>query len=235
MRARETDEAKAGATPIHQGVVTACAFLGGPEALATASLEGAIVIWDLAAGRPVRRIPAHRGPILALAWDGARRRLISGGHDRRILACDPLTGAIEAAGEHAAGVHALKVSPGGEVLASGGADKVIRLWRRADGASLGVLAGHAGAVLDLDFLDEDRLASVGRDYQVVVWRVGERAEALRTSGHRRWIMRVRASADGRRIYSAGEDGQVCAWDAGSGRRLWRRRLQSPVWGLERSP
>ena len=71
--------AASGPRPIHQGAVIACAFLGGPEAVATGSMEGAIVIWDVATGAPLKRIAAHAGPIPALAWDPVRRRLISGG------------------------------------------------------------------------------------------------------------------------------------------------------------
>lgn len=231
---RDVGQARRMAPPIHQGVVLSCAFLGEPSALATASVEGAIVIWDVDAGRPVRCVSAHRGPVPTMTWDARRRRLISGGQDRRVLACDPEGRVLELVKDLPAGVHALAISPDGEVLASGGSDGAIRLWRAADGAALAVIAAHDGAVLDLDFVDDTRLASVGRDYQVIVWDVRTRTEALRTAGHRRWSMRVRASADGRELYSAGEDGQVCGWSAETGARLWRRQLPSPVWGLERS-
>jgi len=209
-------------------------FLGGANRLATASAEGAIVIWDTGAGQPVKRLAAHKGPILALDWDARHRRVISAGHDRRIAASDPDTGETATLAEHAAGLYAVALSPNGELLASGGYDQVIRLWRLADGAPLGELPGHNGAVLDLAFLDDDRLVSCGRDYQVVVWDVARCAERLRTAGHRRWAMRVRASADGRTIYSAGEDGLVCGWSAETGALLWRWQFQSPVWGLERT-
>ncbi|HVN00534.1 MAG TPA: WD40 repeat domain-containing protein [Caulobacteraceae bacterium] len=220
--------------PIHEGAITACAFLGGSGELATASIEGAVVVWDVAAGRPTRRFRLHRGPIMALAWDAPRGRLISAGRDRRIVSCDPESGDAVGLGEHPAGLYALAIAPGGGVLASGGYGGEIRLWRLPDGQPLGALSGHDGAVLDLDFLDDARVVSVGRDYQVVVWHVARSAECVRTAGHRRWAMRVRASADGREIYSAGEDGQVCGWAADSGARLWRKQFQSPVWGLERS-
>jgi WD40 repeat protein len=221
-------------SPIHQGVITALAFLGGADALATASNEGAVVVWSVPAGRPVHRHALHRGPIMALAWDAVSRRLISAGHDRRLVSSDPESGDAAVMGEQDAGFYALAISPNGRQLAGGGYDGVIRLWRLPGGEPLGDLPGHDGAVLDLDFLDDQRLASVGRDYQVVVWDVERRAEQLRTAGHRRWSMRVRASADRRVIYSAGEDERVCAWDATTGVLLWRSQFQSPVWGLERS-
>jgi WD40 repeat protein len=222
--------------PIHQGPILACAFLGGPERLASASVEGAIAIWDTAAGQPLRRFKAHDGPITTLAWDGARRRLVSGGHDRRIVISDVEAGVATARfALHDAGLFALAISPDGEVLASGGYDRVIRLWRLSDGTPLGVLRGHERAVTDLDFLVDGRLASSGRDYQVIVWAPDRCAELYRTAGHARWAMRVRASADGNRLFSVGEDGQVCCWDARTGERVWRHQRMSPIWGLERTP
>ena len=220
--------------PIHQGVLSACAFVGGESRLATASADGAIVIWDTNAGQPVERLAAHKGPILALGWDARRRRVISGGHDRRLAAWELDTGEVATLAEHPAGLYALAISPNGEQLASGGYDPVIRLWRLADGSPLGELPGHDGAVLDLAFLDDERLVSCGRDYQVVVWDVTRRIERLRTAGHRRWAMRVGTSADGGLIFSGGEDGQVCGWSADTGARLWRTQFASPVWGLERT-
>ncbi len=221
--------------PIHQGAITSCAFLGGPEALATGSVEGAVVIWEVEAGAPSQRIEAHAGPVTALAWDARHRRVVSGGHDRRIVFSDPDTGAAAMRLEGCeGGLFALAISPDGEVLASGGYDQVIRLWRLADGASLGVLAGHLRAVTDLDFLDDGRLASCGRDNQVIIWNLARRAELCRTAGHARWAMRVRAAGDGEQVYSAGEDGQVFAWNARTGTQVWRHRLPSPVWGLEQT-
>jgi WD40 repeat protein len=221
--------------PIHQGPILACAFLGGPRRLATGSAEGAIVIWDTAARVPVTRWPAHVGPVTAVAWDGARSRLISGGYDRRIVANDPDGGAATPFARHDAGLFALAVSPDGEVLAAAGYDRVIRLWRLADGAPIATLEGHQRAVTSLDFLDDGRLASCGRDYQVIVWDLAARAVLVRTEGHARWAMGVRASADGRLLFSVGEDGAVCCWAADSGARTWRRRFAEPVWGLERTP
>jgi WD40 repeat protein len=216
----------------HQGPVIASAFLGGPERLATGSIEGAVVIWDVEAGQLLRRIPAHTGPIFALAWDSVRQRLLSAGHDRRILALDPSGDARPALiGTHEGGVFGLAITGDGETLASAGYDRTIRLWRLAAGAPVGALRGHAGAVTDVDFIDADRLASCGRDNQLIVWDLVSRTERFRIQGHRRWPMRVRGAADGSRFFSAGEDGVVGCWSAVDGAKIWSLQLPAPVWGL----
>jgi WD40 repeat protein len=220
----------------HQGPVIACAFLGGPERLATGSIDGVVAIWDVEAGEVARRITAHTGPIFALGWDTARQRLISGGHDRRIVAVD-LSEDLEPTliGAHLGGVFSVAVSADGSTLASAGYDRVIRLWRLADGEPTGVLSGHDGAVLDLAFIDAERLASCGRDSQIIVWDLARQTELFRIQGHERWPMRVRASADGSRLFSVGEDGVVACWSARDGAEHWRLPLPSPVWGLGLTP
>jgi WD40 repeat protein len=228
----DKESSKTAGGPAHQGPVIACVFLGRPERLATGSIEGAVVVWDVEAAAVERRIAAHTGPVFALVWDEAGTRLISAGHDRRILAIDPLGEAEpEALGMHEGGVFALAIAPDGEMLASAGYDRAIRLWRLADAAPLGVLVGHNAAVLDLDFLPDGALASCGRDNQVIVWDLDRRAERLRVSAHTRWPMRVRAARDGATLCSAGEDGLLAAWDTRTGDCRWRRSLPAPIWGL----
>lgn len=65
-----------------------------------------------------------------------------------------------------------KVSPGGNILATAGADSVIALYTYPGLAPLRKLTGHKGAVTTLAFSsDGTRLASGGRDHAVVLWDV----------------------------------------------------------------
>jgi WD40 repeat protein len=227
---------ESGNAAAHQGPIIACAFLGGPNRLATGSIEGAVAVWDTKGGTVLGRIPAHTGPIFDLVWDRRRQLLISAGHDHRILALDPLGDAEpNVIGAHDGGVFGLAVSQDGETLASAGYDGLIRLWRLADGAPIGILAGHAGAVTDVDFIDADRVASCGRDNLLIVWDLAHQSERLRIQGHDRWPMRVRAAPDRSCFFSAGEDGVVGCWSATNGEKIWRRRLPAPVWGLGLTP
>src|SRR5690349_12503893 len=116
-------EERAPATPaggtLQRGAIVALTFLDGDGQVATGSRDGAIVLWDLEAGNATRRIDAHAGPLNAIVWDARRGRLISGGHDRRILVIDPRGGAGAEFARCEGGVFALAISPDAEVLASG--------------------------------------------------------------------------------------------------------------------
>jgi WD40 repeat protein len=72
-------------------------------------------------------------------------------------------------------VAALAWSPDGETLASGGPDRVVRLWSIAAGAEVAALEGHSGPIQALAFSPAgDVLASGGRSArgagEVLLWR-----------------------------------------------------------------
>jgi WD40 repeat protein len=220
------------AAPLHQGPTMACAFVG-PDRLATGSVEGRILIWDWRAGRVELVIEAHAGPVGALT--AGRDSLISAGHDGRILV-HGLDGErrVELC-EGAGGVMALALSPDGALLASGGYDRVVRLWRLDDGTCIARLVGHEGAVTSLDFLHDGRLASGARDDTVRVWDVRAGRQLAVGRGCARWVTRVRAI--GETILTVSEDGTFRAWDAASGEERWRCEPAGPrpIWGLACSP
>jgi WD40 repeat protein len=73
---------------------------------------------------------------------------------------------------HKEAVHCIALSPDGKLLASGSADKSIRLWEVATGKQLHLLDGHTNDVNDLAFsADGKKLVSCGTDKSVRLWAV----------------------------------------------------------------
>jgi WD40 repeat protein len=81
---------------------------------------------------------------------------------------------------HSDTVLCLRFSPDGRQLASGGADKLCRIWQVDNGQALRALEGHTHHVLGLAWQDNgQRLATAGADQTVKIWKV-ESAEQVRT-------------------------------------------------------
>ena len=72
---------------------------------------------------------------------------------------------------HTSQVNALAWSPDGNYLASGSVDANIFLWDfNKPTAKLQIPFAHTGGVLDLDWIDEERLVSVGNDNCFNMWK-----------------------------------------------------------------
>ena len=78
---------------------------------------------------------------------------------------------------HGSYVYAVAFSPDGKRLATGIADKVIRLWDVASGTQVGDLHGHTSYIHALAFSpDGTRLVSASGDYTVRIWDTRSRFE-----------------------------------------------------------
>jgi predicted 2-oxoglutarate/Fe(II)-dependent dioxygenase YbiX len=98
---------------------------------------------------------------------------------------------------------------GDELLASGGRDAVIRLWRH-DGQAVGQLHGHQQSVLGLAALPQGQLASVSRDRSLRLWDVPSRRCTRVIDAHVASVLTVTALPDGG-IATGGADAAVKLW------------------------
>lgn len=134
------------------------------------------------------------------------------------------------------GVEALAVSPDGQLVASGGKDGSIRLWRGS--SSVATLQAHANAVLALDFSpDGQTLASADADHRIVLWQVAEHRARVVLDDHEGPVHALVFSPDGRRLASAGADRRIVLRDGLSGAPLGAPLLAhaDTVTGLAFSP
>jgi WD40 repeat protein len=133
----------------HRKTVTAAAFLPDGKQVITASLDGTVKVWDVAACRkhlaamqaangksklpvptPKQTIQAHATGVTAIEVRADGTELLTGGVDGVVKLWDLKTGkaTVAIAGAHPGGVKAVHYRPEAEQIVSAGADKTVKLW-----------------------------------------------------------------------------------------------------------
>jgi WD40 repeat protein len=72
-------------------------------------------------------------------------------------------------------LYCVAVSADGSLLAAGGADKTIRIWDRNSGELRLTIEGHNDYIYGLNFVEPNRLASLGHTGKVYLWSVADGA------------------------------------------------------------
>jgi WD40 repeat protein/tRNA A-37 threonylcarbamoyl transferase component Bud32 len=120
---------------------------------------------------------------------------------------------------HSQAVRAVAHSPDGQWIASGGEDKVIRIWDARTGQIARSLRGNGGPVNALAFSPDSRLLASGSDDGLVkLWDVQGTSRTPRTTyrGHTNHVSTVAYSHDGKRLASGSPDLTIRIWDAAPG-------------------
>ncbi|MBL1173668.1 protein kinase domain-containing protein [Pantanalinema sp. GBBB05] len=121
---------------------------------------------------------------------------------------------------HTSYVNVLALSPDGETLISGSADKTIKLWDLATGQELQTLTGHTSFVNALAVSpDGSTLVSGSADRTIRVWDLATGKQLRVLMGHTSFINALAITADGETLVSASADRTIKLWNLATGQLI----------------
>jgi WD40 repeat protein len=191
----------------------AVAFSSDGKLALFASADKSIRLWDVDAGRELKRFIGHSASVWSVAFSPDNTRALSGSADGTVRVWD-----VDNARElkrfdgHEGLVTAVAFSPDGKKALSGAYDHQVILWDLEKGQELIRFPGQLKYVSSVLFAPDGKLAAIAAQKTVVLWDLESAKELGRLEGHADSITALTFSADGRRLLSASDDGTARLWD-----------------------
>ncbi|THH27349.1 hypothetical protein EUX98_g6837 [Antrodiella citrinella] len=114
---------------------------------------------------------------------------------------------------HKRGVWSARFGRTERVLATGSADKTVKLWNLDDFTCVKTFEGHTNSVLRVDFLNAGlQVVSSGSDGLVKLWNVREEVCVATMDNHEDKVWALAVSSDERSIVSGAADSVVTFWE-----------------------
>ena len=115
---------------------------------------------------------------------------------------------------HDSVVLAVRFSPNGQLLASGGEDQTIHLWNPHNQTLLQTLTGHEDRVTSLSFSPNASILASGSDDQTVrLWNMDDGALLTTLKSHKDGVTSLAFSPDGEVLASGSHDNTIKLWQS----------------------
>ncbi len=202
------------------GQANAVAFSPDGRFTLLASADKSVRLWDVEAGRDLRRFIGHTASVWCVAFSPDGKRALSGGADASVRLWDVETGReLQRLTGHSALVTAVAFAPDGRRALSAGYDQTAIYWDLDTGQALRTFDGLGRYLNAVAFAPDSRRALVAAGRSIALLDLQSGKELARLEGHADAVVCAVYSPDGKRIASAGDDGSVRLWDVPSRRLL----------------
>jgi WD40 repeat protein len=239
----------------HTNRVWSVAFHPQENLVVSGGDDHAIKVWELHRGKCIKTLQGNSNAIYAIAYSAQssdqsnQQNLLASGHEDQTIKLwnvninapqlvEPELQPFQVLRGHSDRILSITFSPNGQIIASGSADRTIKLWHPQTGKLIKTLQGHRSWIWEIAISPDSKfLASGSYDHTVKVWDL-ESGECLQTlQGHPSSVLSVRFSHDGKTLFSSGYDHIVKHWVLKTGQCLhtWEADSSNRVWAMEISP
>jgi len=198
----------------HTAAVSSIKLNAKGDKLVSGGFDNSIKIWDFKTGAILHDIWGFNSGITSVDFSPDGTKIASGTNDNRIIIWDANTGKeITTFSGHGEKVNSVAFSPDGTKLASGSDDRLVKVWEMATGKCIFTSKfGHTKDVKSVAFTpDGDNVISGSADGKLMLWDLQTSIASRTFTGTVGSIFSVAVSADGFRVFGAGEGRTIGVW------------------------
>lgn len=194
--------------------INAIDFTPDGKFIASISVHGNIIMWDISTGKQARQFIIKDRYALSLCFSPNGKFIAAGYDDGNIYLWDTLTGKkIKKIYETTLPIISICFSPNGKYITSASNSHFIRLWEVETGRENRVLEKSSNYICSIAFSKDSKTIAAGyNDGTIGLWDINSSREIKKIYGHKGVVYSICFTDDNRIIASSSSDGTIRLWN-----------------------
>ncbi len=197
----------------HNASIWAVEIIPDGSKIISGSNDNTLKLWDIQ-GNLLSTLAGHQKKIWDLAVSPQGDRFISSSEDNTLKLWDIQGNLLNTIAGHTDAVRTVAYNSDGSWFVSGSEDRTLKLWD-ASGKNITTLKGHHAAVKAVAVSPDNQwIASADDLGQILLWQnhdgIWHYVRTLRGKANSIWS--IAYSIDGKKLFTAGEDKTIIAWN-----------------------